>query len=315
MATTNLFGVSILGRKVDFAKESVYNTFKPSPPMNKLYRLRLMYKYMLEELACNRFKWIGLPESVDERYVELCLLYGGLLVFYYDMRYSRYLAVQATGIGSINVFDNPTQFQTVGNRIISVRLGPDECVPIWPNRLRQPQHIMIDMYSERLADVEVSLDQAIINSRNPIIVGTSAENKLSFENALKRIRDGDAAILATQSFAESLRDSVQGFPMINTNHDDMILKLHQAKCLIWNDCMTFLGYRNADTKKSERMITSEVESNDEQVIAYRNTALNERRRAADQINRMFDLSVSVEWNNDVQEMVSLAGTADSMVTR
>ena len=39
------------------------------------------------------------------------------------------------------------------------------------------------------------------------------------------------------------------------------MELHKHE--IWNECMTFLGINNANTDKRERLITNEVDSNND----------------------------------------------------
>ena len=59
--------------------------------------------------------------------------------------------------------------------------------------------------------------------------------------------------------------------------------------------MGLLGINHANQDKKERLVSSEVGANDEQVDAMKNVALNSRQRAAKQINDMFGLSVSVDY--------------------
>ena len=40
------------------------------------------YYYRLKSLACTMFKWEGLPDSVNERYLEYCLFTYGKAVFF-----------------------------------------------------------------------------------------------------------------------------------------------------------------------------------------------------------------------------------------
>ena len=42
------------------------------------------YFYRLRDLAISRYKWHNLPDSVDERFLELCLFDKGMCVFFKD---------------------------------------------------------------------------------------------------------------------------------------------------------------------------------------------------------------------------------------
>ncbi len=68
-----------------------------------IVRLERMYLRVLQELAVNRFKWVGLPDSVNERFLEYTLMRRGLVVMYFDTDYDEYLALQGAGAGPLNM--------------------------------------------------------------------------------------------------------------------------------------------------------------------------------------------------------------------
>ena len=45
-----------------------------------------MYYHLLRELALNRFKWHGLPSTIDERWMETCLLDYNLCLFFANLQ-------------------------------------------------------------------------------------------------------------------------------------------------------------------------------------------------------------------------------------
>ena len=56
----------------DWGGDVYWQTFGYS---RKLYRILMN---QVEELALNRFRWVGLPAGCDERYLEWCLLHFGM---------------------------------------------------------------------------------------------------------------------------------------------------------------------------------------------------------------------------------------------
>ena len=62
---------------------------------------------------------------------------------------------------------------------------------------------------------------------------------------------------------------------------------------IENQFNTFIGIPNSNTQKRERLITSEVESNNVEVFALPNLWLNTMREGIEKVNRMFGLNISV----------------------
>ena len=46
-------------------------------------------------------------------------MYDGLAVFYFDEEFDRFMALRATGLGQVNMYDNPTNFTVYGNQVFS----------------------------------------------------------------------------------------------------------------------------------------------------------------------------------------------------
>ena len=60
-----------------------------SAEMNNLqYR---MYYELLEQMACAIYRWEGLPEEIDQRFLELTLFNRGMSVFFWDEEYDAYV--------------------------------------------------------------------------------------------------------------------------------------------------------------------------------------------------------------------------------
>ena len=74
---------------------------------------------------------------------------------------------------------------------------------------------------------------------------------------------------------------------------------------IFNDALTVLGIDNANTDKKERLITNEVESNEELIKYYLNCYYKTRKKACDDINKKFGLNISIELNKDVINLLNI----------
>ena len=89
---------------------------------------------------------------------------------------------------------------------------------------------------------------------------------------------------------------VEDFTVLKTDAPFVADKLEELKRVKINEAMTFYGIENDSTPKKERKVGAEVTSNLGEVEAQRTIMLNGRRQAARQINEMFGLNVSVEFN-------------------
>ena len=93
--------------------------------------------------------------------------------------------------------------------------------------------------------------------------------------------------------------------VLKTDAPYIIDKLDLHKHQIFNDALTVLGIDNANTDKKERLITNEVESNDQLITYYLNCYYKTRKKACDEINEKFGLNISIELNKDIIDLLNV----------
>lgn len=315
-------------KKGDAVYDGIYGPFKNNPAGNRLSLTERMYIRILTELSCNRFKWIGLPDSVDERFMELALFNQALVVFFWDDDFDRYFALRATGAGTINMYDNPTTFTVTGNTVLNKRLnagntwvdkiGEDgtpykemvgaQCVPVWGNYLRIPDKDIIYVYASKLAGIDRTIEINLEAMRFTTIITTSENNRLTWVNLMRQVRNGEPVVFGNQGI-----DLTQAQAFNVAPDKEVVLNLQVAKGKLWNECMTLLGINNVNQDKKERMVSDEVSGNDEQVVVNSGIALNSRKIGCEQINARYGLSLDVGWNPMAKAMAGQFATMAGVV--
>jgi hypothetical protein len=287
-------------RQRDYAG-SLYDDFRNNPAKNRKSLEERMYIRIFTEIACARFTWTGLPDTIDVRFLELTLFRQALSIFYFDKEFDRYFALRGSGSGPINMYDNPTQFRVMGNTMVNKTLSAKNCVPIWANFLRQPDWDIALIYASKLAEIDRTIEIDLMALRHPFILVANDNERLSIVNAFRQVQEGQPVIVTTNALGDNLDAK---FKLLDMKLDvQLVPNLQVSKTKIWNECMTFLGINNANQEKRERLVASEVAANNSQVMMARNVALDSRRDAAERINKMYDLDVKVHWNVDIDNIV------------
>lgn len=291
---------------------------------NRQQQIYRMLKRNITELALNRFKWEGFPDTVDTRFIEMALLFNGCAVAYNDVDYEKFLVVKANGQGSVNMVDNPVAFTVFGpgsytqgnntgdpvmfrSKIIpaylpmtydrlSAKKKARVGIPIWPNYLRQPELDTIEIYSSRIATIEMTLEINSTNSRQNKIIKTTPNTQLSAVNFDRQIAEGVNGIQVSAPIDEVVAVEAIDLGIAPESYD----KLKALRNSFWNDCMGLLGIDAANQDKKERLVAAEVGANNSQADQMRFVALNARRIAAEQINKVFGFEIKVEFNVEVE---------------
>lgn len=276
------------------------------PANNRFALIERMYLRVLTELATNRFKWSGLPEEIDVRFLELTLFNFGLSVFFKDdaevnkadvhKATDKFMALQGGANGRLNMLNNPTAFRVVGNNFVGKTISAKNCVPIWANYLRVPDLDIVTIYAERLADFDRTIEINARNARRTKIVATNENQRMSTSNIVKAIDSGEPVINVTGPIQDMAFVSALDLGI----HPDQIINMQIARRRVWDECMGLLGIENANQDKKERLVSSEVDANSDQTDTMRNVNLNARRMAAEEINRRYKLNVSVDFHTETQ---------------
>lgn len=254
------------------------------------------YYTRLKNLAINMFEWTNLPPSVDERFLELTLFEQGYCLFFYDEdlafnESTGYIALTCTFGSPLNVYRIPTQYRAYSVNGYNRSFDITNSVLVFNNYLRMPTSFTVDLFAKRLYEIERSIDVNVKTQKTPVLIRSSEEQRLVLQNLYMQYDGNEPFIFGDKSL------DINGISAINTGAPYVADKLTLLKHQVWNEALTFLGIRNSNTDKKERLITDEVIDNNGDTDASRFVMLDARRQAADQINRMFGLNIGVRFRD------------------
>ena len=254
------------------------------------------YADRLCELSISMFEWKNLPETVDERYLELKLFVNGSVVFFKD-EVMGHLALPWTNNGQLSVYGIPRKRRAYAvNGYQSDILNEDNSVIIYNNRLHTNSVRVVEYYARQLWDMDRVIDVNIRSQKTPVLLQGSEAQRLSLMNLYMQYDGNQPVILGDKAL-----DIDKAISCVKTDAPFVADKIYQLKTARWNEALTYLGITNVNFQKKERLISDEVTRNQGGTIANRYSRLTARRQAAEQINRIFGLDIEVDFRADFRE--------------
>lgn len=255
----------------------------------------LQYLDRLTELSISMFDWVNLPDDIDERFLELTLFTEGKAVFFKD-DVLGFLALQVATGGKLNVYRIPIDRRAYADNGYQKNLDANDSILIYNNYLHSNSQLTIANYARKLYNIDRIIDINVNAQKTPILITCDEQQLLTLKNVYMKY-DGNVPVIYGDKNINpnSIKVLVTGAPYLAD-------KLYTLKTQVWNEALTYLGIGNVNTIKKERMITEEVNRTQNDVVANRFSRLKARNTAAKQINKMFGLNISCEYNLAIETL-------------
>lgn len=267
------------------------------------------YLERMKKICFSMFEWVNLPDSMNARFIEMCLFYQGQAALLYDENYG-YINTMAADGGYINIYGLPTEIQCYSYRfnqrreLYTVDTGEEkskECILVMNNYERIPTCSSITLFAYRLAEAQRTADVNIKAQRTPILITTDQKQYFTLKKMYEEYDGNTPAIFADKNVVspDALKSLKTDAPFIGQNIMDY-------KREIWNEFLTFMGISNLSEKR-ERMISNEIDSNNELVNLNLQSLLIPRKEACKQFNEKYglmgDKAIDVKVRSDLYNIV------------
>lgn len=272
-------------------------------------RTYIDYLERMKKICLSMFEWQNLPESMNARYIEMCLYYTGQAALLYSDDYG-FINTMASDGGYINIYGLPTEINCYSYRfnerrsLYTVDTGEEkgkECILVMNNYERVPTTSTITLFAYRLAEAQRTADVNIKSLRTPILITTDQKQYYTLKKMYEEYDGNTPAIFADKNII-----TPDALKAIKTDSPILLDDIMNYKVQIWNEFLTFMGLQNLAEKK-ERLISSEVDSNNEVINMNLQALLTPRKEACRQFNEKYglagDKAIDVKVRSDLYNIV------------
>lgn len=263
------------------------------------------YYYRLMLMARSVFEWTGLPNGIDEKWIERYLFTDGKCMFFKDDE-KGFMVTKCAAAGTLNYYDEPTLLRSYGTNYEGQTLeNNEECILIRNNDDMIPTAPTIQLYALRLAELSRTIDINIHAQKTPVLIKCSDKQRMTLKQVYKQWNGFEPVIFGDKEL------NTDGIEVFNVDAPIVFDKLQIQKHDVWNEVMTFLGINNANMDKRERLVDDEVQANNEQIELSASVMLKSREMACKLINEKFGLNVQVKLRKPQKAIVEdLGGGSD-----
>ena len=272
------------------------NTYFPEIRDRKM----LLYLEKFFNLYLSRFKYNGIPDETREQMAgknlhEYYTFFNGVCAWFKD-EVLGLMCLPVSGGWKLNEYGKPTQWYVTGisgnyHRTLteenSVLMFNDEAntIPLL--------HIRYDV--EYMCSLDDVSRQNINTQFQPyIFYGDEGEQKsMDIKKSLVQAFK-DFVLLRKRRGKKTEEAGEKPFEVFNTETEFKVNNYLDSSKEFENRILTYLGYKNVNIEKRERLLTGEISANDMIIQANFTNALNSRKYSVKKVNDMFGTNITVE---------------------
>lgn len=251
-----------------------------------------LMKYMLNRSNI-MFQYHNLPDSIPSREIELLLQTNGFGVFI-EVEGKYYIVNGGLG-GEPDVYNMPTEAVI---SIPALKLNKtykinEDCIVIPNDSMYLGLLPMYAKYCTLMNENEITMLLATVNKRIQHLLSANDDNTLeSAKKFLEKVFDGELGVIGESKLFESLKVNTTSTTS-QVSMKDLFEYEQYLKASMYNE----IGLSANFNMKRERLSSSEVEANTDNLYPLVDDMLNSRRKGLEKVNEMFGLDIQVEFNS------------------
>ena len=251
-----------------------------------------LIKYMLNRSNI-MFQYHNLPKSIPSREIELLLQTNGFGVFI-EVEGKYYIVNGGLG-GEPDVYNMPTEavISIPALKLNKTYKIDEDCIVIPNDSMYLGLIPMYAKYCTLMNENEMTMLLATVNKRIQHLLSANDDNTIeSAKNFLKKVFDGEIGVIGESKLFESLKVNTTSATS-QVSMKDLFEYEQYLKASMYNE----IGLSANFNMKRERLSSSEVEANTDNLYPLVDDMLNSRRKGLEKVNEMFGLDIQVEFNS------------------
>lgn len=259
---------------------------------DKQRNVQTYVKYMVNR-SLAMFQYHDLPDTIPQEELEKMLQCGGLAVWY---KHNNELYVFNANLGGEgDVYNRPTK-AIISNPYLKLNkecVIDEDCILMLNDSLAVGLIPMYQKYCTIINETDISLILGTVNKRIQILLSANDDNTVaSAKQFIKNIEDGKLGVIAESKLFDSLKTNSVSTSQINGLQE--VWELQQfLKASMYNEIGLNANWNN----KREKLNSSEVEMNTDNLYPLVDNMLDCRRKALEKVNEMFGTNITVEFNS------------------
>ena len=255
------------------------------------------YRNKYYNVWMSKFKWNGLDEEAKEQeqnYIMRQLWKEGS-VWIRNIKGTDMIVVCPFVANTYNYLDFPETVTLVNKRGVSNQIIPegiqvvnvDGCM-LYCTPGHDPISRIVDYYVDRIAQVEILLNNNLKLQNMPFIVGCDESNKKQLQDIVNRILNGELVVFTSMNDIKQLQALMTTAPYL-------LDKLKAYQVSIENELLTVLGINNSGTQaKKAQMLVDEVNANNDVINDYGQSIVDEMKAWLERANKVLNRNITIE---------------------
>lgn len=259
-----------------------------------------------ENIAVQMIQWEGMPDEIPKYAPERWLYLQGQATFFKIEATGEY-AILPVAAGSVNldIYGRPMNWRAfaVGDSeqaryINSLELNTDNAVMIWNNQRHTADVGYVNYLVNQMVNVDRTLDINMMLMRTPFVLKATDDSSLTMQNLIRNISDSDVFILKNENAGVD-RD----VDVLDLGIDFLGVELSEQFETFHDRILRYFGVDYLPVEKKERMVTDEANANNQELEIRRDTRLEYRRVACDEIKKLFGVTITPKYK-EVENVAS-----------